>query len=499
MHLVVVGISHKTAALELRERLALSSEEAARFGRALLDDQGVAETVVLSTCNRTEIYLFADDTLAAERLAVGRLAERGGVDAAALRAAAYSHSGDAAIAHLFRVASSLDSMVVGEAQILAQLKDAYHAACGEGCTSTVFNKLFRHALEVGKRVRTETAIGERPVSISSVAVDLARQVLGKLDRRSVLVLGAGEMSELTVRHLQAQGVGRVVVANRTLETAEELARRCEGQAVCLDELGEQLEQADIVISSTSSPGFILDRPRMETVMRRRRHEPVFLIDIAVPRDIDPEVIHIDECYLYDIDDLQGVVDVNRGEREREAAHAERIVDQELARMNEWLAGLEVVPTIALLRSSVDGIREAELQRLGARLDGLTPEQRAQVEQLTSSIVNKILHLPTVRMKELAAEKDAYVYVDALRRLFDLDGATPAAACDLEGDWREAAGERAVAERRLAPEPEPPACAPAEAAASAGTRGVSGESDEVVAGAPDDALRQPAAGPDRRAS
>jgi glutamyl-tRNA reductase len=457
MHLVVVGISHKTAALELRERLALSSDAAARFGRGLLEDEAVAEAVVLSTCNRTEAYLFAGDTLAAERLSVERLAELGGVAAAELRAAAYSYSGDAAIGHLFRVAASLDSMVVGEAQILAQLKDAYQSACGEGCTSTVFNKLFRHALEVGKRVRTETAIGEKPVSISSVAVDLARQVLGKLDRRSVLVLGAGEMSELTVKHLQGQGVGSVTVANRTLETAEELARRCEGQAVCLDELDERLAVADIVISSTAAPEFILDRPQMERVMRRRRHDPMFLIDIAVPRDLDPEIAHIHECYLYDIDDLQSVVEANRHERERETAHAERIVNEELARMNEWLAGLEVVPTIALLRSAVDGIREAELQRLGSKLESLSPEQRAQVEQLTSSIVNKILHLPTVRMKELAAEKDAYVYVDALRHLFDLDGATPAQACDLEQDWRAAAGDEAVAERLAAPEPAPPEC------------------------------------------
>ncbi len=422
MHLVVVGISHKTAPLELRERFALTRDEAARLGRGLLDSDAVAEAVVLSTCNRTELYLFADDTSAAERLAVGRLAALGGVDAAELRAAVYSARGDAAIAHLFRVAASLDSMVVGEAQILAQLKDAYQAACGEGCTSTVFNKLFRHAIEVGKRVRTETAIGERPVSVSSVAVDLARQVLGKLDRRVVLVLGAGETSELTVKHLQAQGAGAVVVVNRTLATAEELAGRCDGRAVCLDELDAQLAAADIVISSTASPGFLVDRARLAEVMRRRRRRPMFLIDIAVPRDLDPGIARIAGCYLYDIDDLQGVVAVNRRQREREVAQAERIVAEELARMNEWLAGLEVVPTIAQLRSAVDGIREAELARLGGKLADLSPAQRDQVEQLTTAIVNKILHLPTVRMKELAAERDAYIYVDALRQLFDLDGA-----------------------------------------------------------------------------
>jgi glutamyl-tRNA reductase len=250
-------------------------------------------------------------------------------------------------------------------------------------------------------------------------------VLGKLERRVVLVLGAGETSELTVRHLQAHGAGAVVVVNRTLATAEELAARCHGRAVCLDELDAQLVAADIVISSTGSRDFVVDRARFAEIMRRRRRRPVFVIDIAVPRDFEPAVGRLEGCYLYDIDDLQGVVASNRDQRERQVAQAERIVAEELARMNEWLAGLEVVPTIAELRSAIDGIREAELARLGGKLGDLSPAQRDQVEQLTTAIVNKILHLPTVRMKELAGERDAYVYVEALRRLFDLDGASSA--------------------------------------------------------------------------
>ena len=440
MHLVVTGISHKTAPLELRERLALSCDEAARFGRRLLDDGPVAEAVVLTTCNRTEVYLFTDDTPAAGRLAVERLAAQASVEPAELRAAAYQKSGDDAIAHLFRVAASLDSLVVGEAQIVAQIKDAYQAACGEGCTSTVFNKLFRHALEVGKRVRSETAIGERPVSVSSVAVDLARQVLGKLERRVVLVLGAGETSELTVRHLRAHGVGAVIVVNRTLANAEELAARCHGRAVCLAELDAQLVAADIVISSTGSRDVVVDRERFAEIMRRRRRRPVFVIDIAVPRDFEPAIGRLEGCYLYDIDDLQGVVSANRDQRERQVAQAERIVAEELARMNEWLAGLEVVPTIAQLRSAVDGIREAELERMAGPLGSLSAAQRAQVEQLTAAIVNKILHLPTVRMKELAAERDVSVYVEALRRLFDLDAvaSVPAQGGDATADTAGAA-------------------------------------------------------------
>jgi glutamyl-tRNA reductase len=425
MHPIVVGISHKTAPLELRERFALSGDEAACLARDLLDCDTVTEAVVLSTCNRTEAYLLAADARVAERFAVGRLAERGGVEVAALRAASQRESDGAAIAHLFRVAASLDSMVVGEAQILAQLKDAYQAACDHGCTSVVFNRLFRQAIEAGKRVRTETAIGERPASVSSVAVDLARQKLGTLERRVVLVLGAGETSELTVRHLRAQGAGAVVVANRTLASAEELADRCEGRAVCLDELDAQLVAADIVISSTAAPGFLVDRPRLAEVMRRRSRRPMFLIDIAVPRDIDPDIGRLDGCTLCDIDDLQGAVATNHHERERAIAQAERIVDEEVARMNDWLAGLEVVPTIARLRSTVEAVREAELARLGGKLAALSPAQRVEVEQLTTAIVNKILHVPTVRLKQLAVEPDAYVYVDALRRLFDLEGDGPA--------------------------------------------------------------------------
>jgi len=425
MHPIVVGISHKTAPLELRERLALPGDEAVRLGRDLLDCDTVTEAVVLSTCNRTEAYLFAADVRVAEQLAVGRLAGYGGVEPVALRAAAHSESDGAAIAHLFRVAASLDSMVVGEAQILAQLKDAHQAARDDGCTSVVLNRLFRQAIEVGKRVRTETAIGARPVSVSSVAVDLARQELGSLDHRVVLVLGAGETSELTVKHLKARGAGAVVVANRTLASAAGLAGRCDGRAVCLDELDAELLAADIVISSAAAPGFLVDRTRLAEVMRRRSRRPMFLIDIAVPRNLDPGIACLEDCCLYDIDDLQGVVAANRHEREREIAHAEGIVGEEVGRMIDWLAGLEVVPTIALLRSSADGIRETELARLDGKLSQLSPAQRDEVEQLTAAIVNKILHVPTVRMKQLAAAPDAYVYVDALRRLFDLEGDGPA--------------------------------------------------------------------------
>ena len=454
MHVVVAGISHKTASLELRERLALDDEAAVRVSLELLDDGVACEAVALSTCNRTELYLFGRDSLAARQAALGVLARHAGVTPGELEPSLYSYSGDGAVTHLFRVTSSLDSMVVGEAQIVAQLKAAYQLACDGGCTSVVFNRLFRHALEVGKRVRTETAIGERPVSVSSAAVELALQVFGKLADHTVLIVGAGETSELTATHLRAQGISRIVVTNRTLAAAEELAHRVSGRAVPFGDLEQELANADIVISSTSAPGYVVTREQAERAMKHRRHRPVFFIDIAVPRDLDPEIDRLRDAYLYDIDDLQHVVDQNRHEREKEAHHAERIIEHELASANDWLRSLEVVPTIATLREAVEQIRVSELERLGSKLGDLTEEQRARVEMLTTSIVNKILHVPTVKMKEVAGRDQCYLYVEAVRTLFDLDqepaeapsGAPPAGASEAGADLAPASGAPADAPR-----------------------------------------------------
>lgn len=421
MLVVVTGISHKTAGLDLREKLALDSEAAVRLARDLLARAGTCEAVALSTCNRTELYTYAGDSLAASQAAVERLAEQAGVPVRELEPAVYSYSGDAAIAHLFRVTASLDSMVVGEAQIVAQIKGAYQAACEGGCTSVVFNRLFRRALEVGKRVRNETAIGERPVSVSSAAVDLALQVFGRFKDHVVLILGAGETSELTATHLKAHGIERILVTNRTYAAAEELARRVGGRAVPFEDLEGHLAAADIVISSTAAPHVVVTRERVERAMKHRRHRPLFFIDIAVPRDLDPEINRVDNAFLYDIDDLQHVVEENRHEREKEAAKAERIVAEELEEVRGWLRSLEVVPTIAGLREAVEQIRRAEHARLANRLSDLSDEQRARVEMLTASIVNKILHVPTVRMKEAAGRDECYLYADALRTLFRLNG------------------------------------------------------------------------------
>ena len=421
MLVVVTGISHKTAPLDLRERLALSEEETLRVSRELVDGGAACECVALSTCNRTELYLYGSDSLAARQAAVERLAQHAGVGVGELEPSLYSYSGDGAIAHLFRVTASLDSMVVGEAQIVAQMKAAYQQACEGGCTSVVFNRLFRHALVVGKRVRTETAIGERPVSVSSAAVELALQVFGKFRDHTVLIIGAGETSELTATHLRAHGIEKILVTNRTLATAQELAYAVSGRAVPFEDLEAHLAAADIVISSTSAPDYVVTRDLVQRALTHRHHRPIFFIDIAVPRDLDPDINRVRNAYLYDIDDLQNVVDQNRGEREKQAHHAERIVEEELDSVNDWLRSLEVVPTIANLRETVEQIRQSELARLGAKLGDLTDEQRAQVEMITTSIVNKILHMPTVKMKEVAGRDECYLYVDAVRTLFDLGG------------------------------------------------------------------------------
>jgi glutamyl-tRNA reductase len=428
---VVTGISHKTAPLELRERLALDDQAAVEVARELLADAGVGEAVALSTCNRTELYVFANDSLAARQTALRLLAARAEVTVAELEPSVYSYSGDAAIAHLFRVTASLDSMVVGEAQIVAQMKNAYQRACEGGCTNVVFNRLFRAALETGKRVRTETSIGERPVSVSSAAAELALQVFGKFRNHVVLILGAGEMSELTATHMRAKGIEKMLVSNRTFETAEEMAHRVGGAAVPWEQLHEHLVAADIVISSTSAPHYVVTREHVERAMKERRHRPIFFIDIAVPRDLDPEINRIDAAFLYDIDDLTHVVEENRGERDRAALTAETIVTDELGKTNAWLRSLEVVPTIAGLRETIEGIRAAEFERLGGRLGDLNEDQRQQVEMLTNSIVNKILHLPTVRMKEAAGSQESYRYVDAVRTLFGLNGGAAAVPADDE--------------------------------------------------------------------
>jgi glutamyl-tRNA reductase len=390
----LVGLSHHVAPVELRERVTLDAPAAAGLAEAL------GEAVVLSTCNRTEIYLAHD----AEERAVSALEELAGEP---LDGIVYRLHDDAAALHLFRVAAGLDSLVPGEGEILGQVRDAYEASP----PGPVLDHVFRQALGVGKRVRTETAIGESPASVSSAAAALAAQVFGDLAGRSVLLVGAGRIGELAAANLASRGARIAYVANRTEETAHELAHRFGGAALRLDEVPAKLGEVDVVVTSTSAPEPVL---RAEDVPARRRN-PLFFIDIAVPRDVEPGVAKLGGCFLYDIDDLEAVVAETLAGRRAEAERGEQLVAEETERYRAWRASLDVVPAIASLRARAEEIRAAELAKVR-----VSEDERRTLESVTAQILNKLLHLPTVRMKEAAVSANGAVYADAVKHLFGLD-------------------------------------------------------------------------------
>jgi glutamyl-tRNA reductase len=418
MRLLLVGTSYQRAPVELRELLAYDPAlRADALGRLSADG---AESAVLSTCNRTEVYAVGPAPEELEERIHGELAVLSGLSQTELAPALYTVADEAAAVHLFRVAAGLDSMVPGEAQILGQVREAYNAAREAGTAGTILHRLFRQALAVGKRVRTETAIGENPASVSSAAAQLADRVFEDLEGRTILLLGAGKVADLTAANLISRGVGEIVVANRSLERAEPLARRLGGRAVALDAVEAELEHADVVVASTSSQGVVLSAAQVERALERRRGRPVFFIDIAVPRDLDPAINDLDGCYLYDIDDLEGVVAESVAGRREEAVRAEAIVSEEANDFRAWQLTLDVVPAIASLRARAESIRQAELERAEGRLASLSPSQRRAVEALTAQIVAKLLHQPTVRMKEAAVAADGVLYADAVRHLFGLE-------------------------------------------------------------------------------
>jgi glutamyl-tRNA reductase len=395
MRLSLVGISHHVAPVELRERVALDGARAAELARRLGD------AVCLSTCNRTEVYLV-DESEERAVAALESLAER------PLDSIVYRLDDEAAAVHLFRVASGLDSLVPGEGEILGQVRSAYEAAA----PGPMLDRVFRQALSVGKRVRTETAIGESPASVSSAAAALAQQVFGDLRDRRVLVVGAGRIGELAAANLASRGATIAFVANRTVEAAGELARRFGGEAIPLEAIPARLGEVDVVLASTSAPDVVV---RAADVPAHRR-SPLFFIDIAVPRDVEPAVHDLGGCFLYDIDDLEAVVAETLAGRRAEAARAEELVAEEAERFRAWQASLEVVPAIASLRARAEEIRSAELAKLGT----LSEHERRTVESVTAQILNKLLHLPTVRMKQAAAAAEGATYADAVRHLFGLE-------------------------------------------------------------------------------
>ena len=407
--LMLVGVSHHRAPIELRERVALDLDACRALAQELADRLG-GEAVVLSTCNRTELYLAREED--AEEEAVAAVTELAGDRGDDLAAALYRLRDGAAALHLFRVAAGLDSLVPGEVEILGQVRSAFEA----GAPGPLLDHLFRQALHTGRRVRVETAIGESPASVPSAAAALAQQVFGDLAGRRVVLLGAGKMSEATARNLVSRGAEIAVVANRTLAHGEDLARKLGAQALALDAVGPELEHADVVVSATSAAGVVVSQETVAHALRARKGRPLLLVDLAVPRDLDPAINGLEACFLYDVDDLRAVVEETLSGRRGEAARAERLVAEEAERFRDWHAALDVVPTIASLRALVEEIRDSELARAGGRL---SERERRNVESVTSQILAKLLHLPTIRMKEAAAAADGVVYADVVRHLFGL--------------------------------------------------------------------------------
>ncbi len=418
--LLALGASHKTAPLALRERLAVTDAAAERLLHELVEHPSISEAVVLSTCNRIELYVVVADPVEAESVVLGMLARRAGIRPTELVDGIYALRNCDAARHLFRVTAGLDSMVVGEAEIQGQVKRAYETALENQTTGSLTNRLFRGALAAGKRARTETRISVGHASVASVAVDLAEEAIGDLQTRPVLIVGAGETAELTARALHDHGVKSMFVANRRRERAHALAERFGGETVSLDALDDQLELADIVVTSTASPHVLIEAERLSRVMELRGRRQLLLIDLAVPRDLDPAINDLDGCFLYDVDDLEAVVAETLAGRRGEAARAERIVAAEADRFREWQASLDVVPAIASLQALAEEIRAAELAKLEGRLGRLSEAERRAVEAATAQILNKLLHLPTVRLKEAAAGAEGVGYADAVRHLFGLE-------------------------------------------------------------------------------
>ncbi|MDH4226747.1 MAG: glutamyl-tRNA reductase [Deltaproteobacteria bacterium] len=420
MNIITVGLNHKSAPVEIREKLCFPADSIGEALKKLSTSYGINEAVILSTCNRVEITGVATEMEKGVRAVKRFLSEHHSIPLEALDEHLYVHTGEDAVKHLFRVASGLDSMVMGEPQILGQVKDAYGYAVEHSCAGIVINKLSHKAFSVAKRIRTETKIGAAAVSISYAAVELAKKIFGELEGKTAMLIGAGEMAELAAKHLLNSGVRNIIVSNRTFERAVELAKTFNGTAVTFREFPHNLKNTDIVIASTGSPKFIIRPEDIEAAMRERRHKPMFFIDISVPRNIDPLVNNVDGAYVYDIDDLQGVVNANLKERHKEAEEAEKIIDHEITAFYRWVKSLDVVPTIIALRQKFDRIKRGELDKAFAELDTLSGKEREVVEAMAAAIVNKILHSPVTLIKRNSEKVEGDMIINATRELFELE-------------------------------------------------------------------------------
>ncbi len=426
MHLIVVGLSHKTAPVEIREKLAVPESRLGEALTRLCTYPGIKEGLLLSTCNRVEVYSVVDDIEAGYSRIQEFMADTHlSLSSEQLSPHLYWHTGDRAIAHLFRVAASLDSMIIGESQILGQLKDAFEVALAHKTTGVLMNKVVKKAISVAKRIRTETKISEMAVSVSYAAVELAKKIFSNLEEKTVLLVGAGEMAKLAARHLMAQGVEHIRITTRTPHHAMELAEKFGGTPVPFDQFKDEMASADIVLVSTGAAHYLISADDVQWAVKERMNRPMFLIDISVPRNIDPAVRHVDNAFLFDIDDLKHRVEQNRAERLLEAEKAERMVVEEVEILREWMKSLEVTPTIVALRSRVEEIRRMELEKVFGRLAHLSPQDREAVEGMASAIVNKLIHSTMVTLKSEISSASGAAYVEAARRFFNLDQTTPA--------------------------------------------------------------------------
>jgi glutamyl-tRNA reductase len=426
--LLALGVSHKTAPVEVRERLALPDARAAEFLRDLRGAADVLEAVAISTCNRTELYLVVGDPVEAESTLLAMLSSQAAIRPTELAPAIYSHRNCDAARHLYRVTAGLESMIVGENEVQGQVKRAYEAALAQDMTGPLTSHLFQAALEAGKRVRTETGIGERALTLPAVAVALARELLGALRGREVVIVGTGETSELAARALADSGVRAIFVASRRRDRAVSLARRYRGASVSFDELPQELERADIVVSATSSPHLLLGSSELTEVMKKRPSLPMLLIDLAVPRDIDSACGEIEGVSLYDIDDLQAVIARNRRVRQAEARTAEGILEEEIQHFAAWLGSLEVLPTVAALRARADDIAAQVVRENEGKWETASARDLERVRTLAKAVVSRLLHDPTLQMKELRDDR-VHMRMALVRELFGLNDDEPAAPAE----------------------------------------------------------------------
>ncbi len=423
MELIIIGLNHKTAPIEIRERLAFQESE---MEKALFQTHSLPslkENMILSTCNRVEIYAISRKAEKTLQDLKNFLSRYHNLPLKEFEKNLYLLIGEEAVRHIFRVASSLDSMVVGEPQILGQIKSAYTVAAELKTSGIILHRLLHRAFHVAKRVRTETRIGDSAVSVSSVAVELAERIFGGLDQKTVLLIGAGEMCELAARHLVAGGVKEILVTNRTYDRAVTLAQEIKGETIRFEEMALGLKRADIVISATDSSQYLIRHDQIAKLMKERKQKPVFFIDIADPRDVEPSVGDIENAYLYNIDDLQKVANENIKDREKEARKAEAIVKDEVAKFVHWYQSLEITPTIVALRKKFDEIRNKELEKTFSLHPHFSEKERQSLEALTSAIINKILHDPLTRVKQKDEEAMSDFYIDTLRTLFQLPDLT----------------------------------------------------------------------------